>query len=151
MKISMLAGILIVFITASPLANANPVTLSTYLKDPVWAKRFDAIFGQVAKPDWLKDATESEAVSVDMDSKPYTVLLACKKHDCANHQIAVLFDGQAIHGLRFETTDNSIKEELIWLNIGNGMETTDSKTILYAAITGSLFNHLKAFNFPAKK
>ncbi|MFT9014522.1 MAG: Ivy family c-type lysozyme inhibitor [Acetobacter sp.] len=151
MKFRTLAGILIVFGMTGSAASANPATLSSYLNDPVWTKRFDSMFGKTAKPSWLKSATESEAVSVVMDGKPYTVLLACKKHDCANHQIAVLFDNRAIYGLRFETADNSKKEELTWLNIGGGTESIDGKTILYAAITGSLYNHPEMFIFPTKK
>lgn len=142
-------AVLVAMAMTSFAAHADPVTLSTHMQDPAWMARFDAMFGAVAKPDWLKGATESEGVAVTMDGKPYHVLLACKKHDCANHQLAVLFNGDAIYGLRFETEDNSPREELTWLNIGGGQESIDGKTILYAAITGSLFNHPEIFAFPA--
>ncbi|MBE7619256.1 Ivy family c-type lysozyme inhibitor [Gluconacetobacter entanii] len=151
MKPGILLGGLLALVMTGTAANADPVTFSTYLKDPVWAKQLDAMFGKTPKPDWLRNATESEAVPVTMDGRPYTVLLACRKHDCANHQLAVLFDKTAIYGLRFETRDNSPKEELTWFNIGGGPESIDGKTILYAAITGSLFNHPGMFSFPAGK
>lgn len=147
---ALMGGLLAVLMTGTA-ANATPATFSTYRKDPAWEQRFDAMFGRTPKPDWLRNATESEAVSVTMDGRPYTVLLACKQHDCANHQLVVLFNREAIYGLRFETTDNSPKEELTWLNIGGGPESIDGKTILYAAITGSLFNHPAMFAFPAGK
>ena len=150
---TILAGALLVCVMACPVAHAaaDPVTLTTYLHDPAWTKRFDTMFGTTPKPGWLNSATQSEAVPVTMGGKPYTVLLACKQHDCANHQLVVLFDATTIYGLRFETTDNSPKETLTWLNIGGGPESIDGKTILYAAITGSLFNHPAMFAFPASK
>ena len=38
-------------------------------------------------------------------------------------------------------------EKLTWLNIGGGSESIDGRTILYAALTGSLENHPDAFNY----
>lgn len=130
-------------------AMADPVTLTTRMQEPGWASRIDTMFGAVPKPDWLGHATESEPVAVTLDGKPYTVLLACKQHDCGNHQFVVLFDDTTMYGLRFETEDNSPEESLTWLGIGGGAESIDGKTILYAAITGSLFNHPQMFAFPA--
>ncbi|RWR13301.1 C-lysozyme inhibitor [Sinirhodobacter populi] len=151
MKITAPATALLILIAAGAAVKADPVTLSTYLRDPSWTERFDTMFGNSAKPDWVQGATESEAVAVTLNGQPYEVLLACKKHDCGNHQLAVLFDKDAMYGLHFETTDNSPEEELIWLNIGGGPESIDGKTILYAAITGSLFNHPELFTFPAEE
>lgn len=151
MRFSTALAAFVVMVAAGSAVQAEPVTLSTWLQQPAFSERFNALFGQTPRPDWLTGATESEAVAVAMDGKPYQVLLACKKHDCGNHQLAVLFDAEAIHGLRFETADNSAQETLTWLNIGGGPESIDGKTILYAAITGSLFNHPKAFAFSAKE
>ncbi|WP_051909614.1 Ivy family c-type lysozyme inhibitor [Paenirhodobacter enshiensis] len=128
-------------------AEAPPVTLSVEMKDAAFAHRLRTLFGKEARPDWLAEATEAEPVAVTLDGRPYTVLLACKKHDCANHQLAILFDAERMYGLRFETRDNSAEERLTWLNIGGGAESIDGRTILYAAITGSLFNHPDAFSF----
>lgn len=130
-----------------PPAQTQPVTLSVEMKSPDFANRVGELFGKVPKPDWLAEATEAEPVAVTLDGRPYTVLLACKKHDCANHQLAILFDAERMYGLRFETRDNSAEERLTWLNIGGGAESIDGRTILYAAITGSLFNHPEAFSF----
>ena len=38
-------------------------------------------------------------------------------------------------------------ERLTWLGIGGGAESIDGRTILYAALTGSLDNHPQAFNY----
>ena len=151
MRFRNLASAMMVLAMTGSMAHAGPVTLHGFLEDPVWAKRFDSMFGKTPKPDWLNNATESGVVSVSLDGKPYKVLQACKRHDCSNHQIAVLFDNTTLYGLRFETTDNSAKEELIWLNIGGGPESIDGKTILYAAMTGSLFNHPEQFSLSSKK
>lgn len=133
--------------SAARAEEAPPVTLSVEMKDAAFAHRLRTLFGKEARPDWLAAATEAEPVAVTLDGRPYTVLLACKKHDCANHQLAILFDAERMYGLRFETRDNSAEERLTWLNIGGGAESIDGRTILYAAITGSLFNHPDAFSF----
>lgn len=43
-------------------------------------------------------------------------------------------------------TDDTV-ERLTWLGIGGGAESIDGRTILYAALTGSLDNHPQAFNY----
>ena len=151
MKSGRIAGLLLATVTPLLAAHAAPLTFSTARKDPTWAKRFDAMFEHAMKPGWLNSATESEAVQVSLDGKPYQVVLACKRHDCHNHQIAVLFNPTASYALLFETQDNSTDEKLTWLNIGGGPESIDGKTILYAAITGSLFNHPKTFSYGEEK
>ncbi|GBQ96184.1 C-lysozyme inhibitor [Acetobacter nitrogenifigens DSM 23921 = NBRC 105050] len=151
MKLGALLGVMLAVGVTVSSAQADPATFNTYSTDPHWSARLNAMFGKTSKPDWLKNATSSEAVSVTMDGKPYTVLLACKRHDCGNHQLAILFDNATIYGLRFEATNGVPKETLTWFNIGGGPESIDGKTILYAAITGSLFNHPEAFAFPAEK
>lgn len=133
---------------ATARAEEAPATLSVAMKDAAFAHRIGALFGAAPAPRWLARATEAEPVAVTLDGKPYTVLLACKTHDCANHQLAILFDAEKMYGLRFETRDNSAEERLVWLNIGGGAESIDGRTILYAAITGSLYNHPRAFSFP---
>jgi hypothetical protein len=40
-------------------------------------------------------------------------------------------------------------EVLTWLTIGGGDESIDGRTILYAALTGSLENHRGQFNLSA--
>lgn len=150
MRFSVFAIPVAILALSPPLAMAEdtPRTLSVHMQDTTFAKRVGTLLGKDERPNWFKRATESEPVSVIMDGKPYIVLLACKQHDCRNHQFALMFDDKNMYGLRFETHDNSPKEELTWLNIGGGPESIDGKTILYAAITGSLYNHPKAFQAP---
>lgn len=140
-------------VLALPVSIANagkiPATLSVHMQDATFAHRVDALFGKAAPPDWLKTATGSEPVTVKIGGTSYTVLLACKQHDCGNHQLVVMFNADAMYGLRFETRDLSPSERLTWLNLGNGPGRGDRKTVLYAAITGSVFNHPEAFSaFP---
>ncbi|MFT8655772.1 MAG: Ivy family c-type lysozyme inhibitor [Acetobacter papayae] len=150
MRFSLLAAPVAALMLSAPLAMAEdaPRTLSVDMQDATFAKRVGALFGKVEQPGWLKRATESAPVEVTMDGKPYTVLLSCKQHDCRNHQFVLMFNDKTMYGLRFETKDNSPQEELTWLNIGGGPESIDGKTILYAAITGSLYNHRAAFQRP---
>ncbi|ARO14336.1 hypothetical protein BVG79_00988 [Ketogulonicigenium robustum] len=145
-----LASLALVLMTAAANAQDAPRTLSTYLAEPEWAARFDRLFADMSKPDWLARATEGEQVDVTLDGKPFSVLFACKQHDCGAHQMAVLFDNDTMYALQLETDYNSPHEALTWLNIGGGPESIDGKTILYAAMTGSLFNHPDMFDFPAE-
>lgn len=126
-------------------AQPMPRTLSVEMQDTAFAHRVDTLFGKTPKPDWLTRTTEAEPATAVMDGQPYTVLLACKQHDCANHQFAVMFDKNSMYGLLFTAKDNNPTEELTWLSIGGGPESIDGKSILFAAITGSLYNHPEVF------
>ncbi|NLI25803.1 MAG: C-lysozyme inhibitor [Acetobacter sp.] len=126
---------------------ADPETLSVWKKNHSWAVRFDTLFETVKKPVWLNGATESEPVKVTLGGHPWTVLMACKRHDCGNHQVVVMFNDVSMYGLLFETKDNSSEEILNWLNLDGNQDSMDVKTILYAAISGSLFNHPKNFMY----
>ena len=61
--------------------------------------------------------------------------------------LAAAFDAMTArqHGVLSET-DGTV-ERLTWLGIGGGAESIDGRTILYAALTGSLDNHPQAFNY----
>lgn len=60
-----------------------------------------------------------------------------------------MYDPQkkVMYGLLLSVNKKDKTERLTWMNIGGGSESIDGKTILYAALTGSLVNHPGAFNF----
>ena len=122
--------------------------LSAALKDPGLAAAFDAMTARQPLPDWLDGSlVESATRAAAFDGKEWLVMSACKAHDCAAHRIAVLYDPKdgAMHGVLSET--DGMVERLTWLGIGGGAESIDGRTILYAALTGSLDNHPQAFNY----
>ncbi len=60
-----------------------------------------------------------------------------------------MYDPQkkVMYGLLLSVNKKDNTERLTWMNMGGGSESIDGKTILYAALTGSLVNHPGAFNF----
>lgn len=138
----------VVFMCCNSYANEE-ATLGSVLRGSKEASVFDAIFGG-KKPKWLSSGSvETPGQKVSMDGKSYTVLSACKAKDCSSEQIAILYDAETVtmYGLIRSVDDRSAIENLTWLNMAGGAETIDGKTILYAALTGSLVNHPNAFKF----
>ncbi|WP_408914408.1 Ivy family c-type lysozyme inhibitor [Brucella pseudogrignonensis] len=141
MKLSLIVSAMVMFLASPALATGNSTEPPADLTNPAIEKRVEHLVGKNDIPKWLKSATLSEGISVKMDGKPYTVLVACKPHDCSNNQFAVLFDKEQMFGLLYTASEKPDEEKLTWFNIGGGPESIDGKTLLYAAITGSLANH----------
>lgn len=123
-------------------------SFSAIAKNAQARRAFDAMARGHQLPAWVrKGVVESPAVAVEMAGRSYQVMQACKPHDCADQQIAVMYSPGhgAMYGVLLSRGGSS--EKLTWLNIGGGGESIDGKTILYAALTGSLANHPKAFYF----
>lgn len=100
-------------------------------------------------PEWVtKGGTNSETKNVELNGKKYQVLNACKPHDCGTERIAVLYSPEAkrMSGVLSTVDEEKASEKLVWLNISDD-ESIDGKTILFAALTGSLDNHPHSFNF----
>ncbi|WP_199259577.1 Ivy family c-type lysozyme inhibitor [Paracoccus binzhouensis] len=115
-----------------------------------------AAFETMAKgheiPAWVREGmvtTPSQKVS--FDGSDYLAMTGCKQHDCAANQIAMLYapDRGEAYGV-LSVHDGKGAELLTWLNIGGNAESIDGRTILYAALTGSLANHPEAFDYPAE-
>ncbi len=131
--------------------DAGP-SLADLGKDQALTAAFDAMTKGHEVPAWLRDgAVTSPAQKVSFDGKDYLAMTACKPHDCAANQMAMLYaptSGEAYGVLSVH--DGAGAELLSWLNIGGNAESIDGRTILYAALTGSLANHPEAFNYPAE-
>ncbi|MDR0576907.1 MAG: Ivy family C-type lysozyme inhibitor [Candidatus Accumulibacter sp.] len=112
-----------------------------------------AQFGRMTKgrdlPRWVtKGGTNSPTREVGLGGARYRVLSACKPHDCASERMAVLYsaDGKKMAGVYSVVNEKTASEKLVWLNV-DGKESIDGKTVLYAALSGSLENHPQAFDF----
>lgn len=112
-----------------------------------------AAFSKMVKghklPAWVsKGGTTTPAQTVKIGGTEYQVLSACKPHNCSAERVAVLWSekNQTMSGLYATANDKTDKESLTWLNINDAL-SIDGKTVLYAALSGSLENHPDAFNF----
>ncbi|ELZ1652374.1 Ivy family C-type lysozyme inhibitor [Cronobacter sakazakii] len=100
-------------------------------------------------PSWIaQGGTTSPAKSVKIADKEYLVLTACKPHDCATQRIAVIYSPttKKMAGVISTVDEQGENEKLQWLNIPDEL-SIDGKTVLLAALTGSLDNHPDSFNF----
>lgn len=112
---------------------------------------FDAMTVNHEAPDWLKShAVTSPTQEVGFDGRHWLAMSSCKEHDCAAQRMAVIYDPKAnvMYGVVSQTAKDGMDETLTWLNIGGGPESIDGRTILYAALTGSLQNHPDNFDYP---
>jgi hypothetical protein len=117
-------------------------------------------FNLIAKghkiPDWLfsnnKVLTPIQTASFEGHDN-ILVAWACKAHECPFEQVVLMYNPnkKVMYGLVLKTDQNKNNIEILdWLNIGSNSESIDGKTILYAAITGSLSNHPDNFKFNSK-
>ncbi|OAT18259.1 Ivy family C-type lysozyme inhibitor [Proteus myxofaciens] len=116
-------------------------------------KETKASFSKIVKdnhfPSWiLKGATESEPKEITLKGDRYQIVQGCKPHDCASEQLVVMYskDKKVMAGVFSKLNENKNKQELTWFNINDNL-SIDGKTVLFAAITGSLDNHPNAFNY----
>lgn len=149
-----LMGAILALLTALPaLAEDSPPALPTLAEldnDQAMTAAFDAMTVNQTMPDWLKKAAVTSTThEVGFDGKSWLAMTSCKQHDCAAERIAVIYNPKSnvMYGVLSETSEHGAQEKLTWLNMGGGAETIDGRTILYAALTGSLDNHPKGFNY----
>lgn len=73
---------------------------------------------------------------------------ACKPHDCGAERVAVLWSekSQQMSGVLSVVNENTTQEKLTWMNVSDAL-SIDGKTVLFAALSGSLENHPDAFNY----
>ncbi|MTH79524.1 Ivy family c-type lysozyme inhibitor [Paracoccus aestuariivivens] len=137
------------FAAILPAYAEQPPTLADMGQVAALKTAFEAMFANSEKPEWLADGivtTPSQVASFNGQS--WLVMSGCKPHDCASNQIAVIYSTTTgtMHGVLSEAAENA-PQMLTWLNIGGGAESIDGRTILFAALTGSLANHPDAFDY----
>ncbi|VWC11290.1 Inhibitor of vertebrate lysozyme [Burkholderia aenigmatica] len=147
-----LAAAALILVQAAWAAGPSPAktwTMSTIPGDRAASEAFAAMKKGHAVPAWVTRGTESPGSTVVFGGHDVYVMTACKPHDCGSERIAVLYDPQkkVMYGVLSVAGPKEGAEKLTWLNIGGGSESIDGRTILYAALTGSLENHPDAFNY----
>ncbi|NTJ66079.1 C-lysozyme inhibitor [Agrobacterium rhizogenes] len=152
MKKLMMAAAFASILSSATSASAqdHPTTFREIASDPTASAAFKAMAKGHKLPDWINGKTvESPGNEVMFEGDKVYVMSACKQHDCGDEQIAVLYDpGKKImYGVLRVADQKTVSEKLTWMNIGPGNEAIDGRTILYAALTGSLGNHPDAFNY----
>ncbi|HBC9089502.1 Ivy family C-type lysozyme inhibitor [Citrobacter koseri] len=112
-----------------------------------------SVFHQMAKghqlPIWVMvGGTNAPVQAVTLNNKIYQIISACKPHDCTSEQMAVIYspDNNDMSGLYSVVDEKNGQQTLEWLNINDEL-SIDGKTVLFAALSGSLENHPDAFNF----
>ncbi|HWL55396.1 MAG TPA: Ivy family c-type lysozyme inhibitor [Paracoccus sp. (in: a-proteobacteria)] len=147
-----IAGLAMLVLGLAPAFAEDAPTLADLGKNAELAAAFKAMAGETEMPDWLEQPiVTTPTATASFDGKPWQVMYGCKQHDCAAHRIAVIYSAEAgkMYGVVSDTSENGEEETLHWLNIGGGPESIDGRTILYAALTGSLANHPGAFDYSA--
>ncbi|AFJ48205.1 Ivy family C-type lysozyme inhibitor [Shimwellia blattae] len=125
------------------------VTISSLATGSATKAGFAAMVKGHTLPGWVtRGATESPAHDVTLAGKHYQVFSACKPHDCASERIAVIYsaDDKTMAGLFSKTDEKTSSEKLSWLNVPDDL-SIDGKTVLFAALSGSLENHPEGFNY----
>lgn len=134
----------------TPAKAQSEIDLQSMLANQVSAKTFEKMFGDVAQPEWIaNNAVTTPAMLATIKGQAYTVIYACEQNNCAAEQLAVIVNdtGDKMYGVLSSSNEDENTQKLTWLNINDSDDSIDGKTILFAALTGSLDNHPDAFNF----
>lgn len=144
--LKMLTAVAFLAVSTSAMAQ-DEITLNNL------AKKEPTAFSQMLKghnlPAWINSGgTTTPARTVKLGSETYQVLSACKPHDCGAERFAVLWSEKSrqMSGLFSTVDEKTSQEKLTWLNVSDEL-SIDGKTVLFAALSGSLENHPDAFNY----
>ncbi|MCM7686819.1 Ivy family C-type lysozyme inhibitor [Enterobacter bugandensis] len=135
-------------LTATAAYAQTEMTVSSLATDSETSKAFHKMSKGHNLPDWvMKGGTSTPAMRVTVDNKAYQVVSACKPHDCAAEQIAILYspDTKSMSAVFSKQSEEGYQQNLVWLNSGSDI-SIDGRTVLFAALSGSLQNHPDAFN-----
>ncbi|WP_343710805.1 Ivy family C-type lysozyme inhibitor [Enterobacter sp.] len=136
-------------LTATAAYAQTEMTVSSLATDSETNKAFHKMSKGHNLPDWvMKGGTSTPAMRVTVDNKAYQVVSACKPHDCAAEQIAILYspDTKSMSAVFSKQSEEGYQQNLVWLNSRSDI-SIDGRTVLFAALSGSLQNHPDAFNF----
>ncbi len=143
---------IITLLATSPSIFAAENTFSDLIHTPEGSKALTALLSKQKVPNWVKTGgVETPAKQVTLKGNTYQLYTVCQQHNCGNQQFALLYSAKLhqMSGLYVQNNEKNHRETLQWLNISDEL-SIDGKTVLYAAITGSLENHPDAFNFGSK-
>lgn len=148
MKKTVIAGVLMLM-AGGALAQTDDVTVSSLATASATKTAFAGMVKGHTLPAWVtKGGTGTPAKTVMLGGKDYQVVSACKPHDCGSQRMAVIYtpEGKTMAGLFSQVDEKSGIEKLTWLNVPDDL-SIDGKTVLFAALSGSLENHPDGFNF----
>lgn len=141
------------FLSFSGLATSayaqDELTISKLAVDQDTKAEFQKMAANQHLPKWVtQGGTDSQGQKVSIAGNQYLVLTSCKPHDCSSQRIAVLYATatKKIAGVFSSVEEKTGNEKLQWLNLPDDL-SIDGKTVLFAALTGSLDNHPDSFNF----
>ncbi|EHY70491.1 inhibitor of vertebrate lysozyme [Salmonella enterica subsp. houtenae str. ATCC BAA-1581] len=141
------------FLSFSGLATSayaqDELTISKLAVDQDTKAEFQKMAANQHLPKWVtQGGTDSQGQKVNIAGNQYLVLTSCKPHDCSSQRIAVLYATatKKIAGVFSSVEEKTGNEKLQWLNLPDDL-SIDGKTVLFAALTGSLDNHPDSFNF----
>ncbi len=135
-------------IATNALANTD-ITIEGLANSADTKASFTKIIKDNHLPSWiLKGATETPSKVVTLDDTQYQIITGCKPHNCLSEQIAVIYskDKNVMGGVFSKIDEKQNKQNLTWFNINDDL-SIDGKTVLFAALTGSLDNHPNEFNY----
>ncbi|MGU5952092.1 Ivy family C-type lysozyme inhibitor [Klebsiella pneumoniae] len=127
----------------------DELNISKLAVDQETKAEFQKMVANKKLPKWVtQGGTDSPGREVNIAGNQYLVLSSCKPHDCESQRIAVLYSvaKKKIAGVFSLVDEQTGNEMLQWLNIPDDL-SIDGKTVLLAALTGSLENHPDNFNF----
>ncbi|WP_148301550.1 Ivy family C-type lysozyme inhibitor [Asaia prunellae] len=125
------------------------VTISNLASSSETRSYFQKMLGKRHLPSWVtKGGTDSPSREVTIQSRKYLVLTSCKPHDCASESVAMLFSPQTreMTAVLSKSDASGENQTLAWFNVTDNL-SIDGKTVLFAALSGSLENHPQSFNY----
>ena len=134
---------------ASSAMAQGDVTISSLAKGETSKAAFNQMVKGHKLPAWVSNGgTFSPVITVTLGNESWQVLSACKPHDCGSERVAVLWSekSQQMSGVFSTVNEKTTQEKLTWLNVSDAL-SIDGKTVLFAALSGSLENHPDAFNY----
>ncbi|MTB67154.1 C-lysozyme inhibitor [Providencia sp. wls1943] len=144
-KLTLIAAL---FIAANAHAG-NDLTISKLASDANTKTALQQVVKNNDLPSWiLTGGTESPSNTVTLNGNKYQVATACKPHNCPAERIAIMYSKEknVMAGVFSSNDKKNNTEDLLWFNITDDL-SIDGKTVLFAALTGSLDNHPNDFNY----
>lgn len=135
-------GSMSIFLTMNVFAE-TPVKFSDLAVKTETKTLFKEMIKNQKLPKWVvAGGTDLETQSIQLKGDDYRVYSSCKPHQCGLEKMAVLYSPKAriLAGVFAKSTEHETQQKLVWLNVSDTL-SIDGKTVLFAALTGSLANH----------
>ena len=143
-----LTAIVALAASASVMAQSD-VTLNSLAHDATTRSSFNQIVKVLHLFFFVTTVgTGTPAQTVKLGSESWQVLSACKPHDCGHERKEMNWTEKSkqMSGVYSVVDEKTDQEKLTWLNVSDAL-SIDGKTVLFAALSGSLDNHPDAFNY----